>query len=215
MPWRRRLVVVLGLVTVLGIAAACDEPIAEATGLPVNDVGVPWQAQPFRVRDDVLLAAVQGCRKAMANFMPADARMALADTRGSSRVSLIFVTATERFTCMAMAGLDGGFDATSASGGPLGPGENEALGPGQIRPGPLSTEGGVVEVNGQTQAISTIDGQVGAGVASVDILLASGPHVQATTGNGWFAAWWPSGDAVVVVQAFDATGQALGRAGTP
>ncbi|MFG1996329.1 hypothetical protein ACGFJ7_40765 [Actinoplanes sp. NPDC048988] len=34
-------------------------------------------------------------------------------------------------------------------------------------------------------------GQVGSGVTGVDVVLPDGRSVQATVGNGWWAAWWP------------------------
>jgi hypothetical protein len=40
-------------------------------------------------------------------------------------------------------------------------------------------------------AYSLVDGQVDEGVTGVTLVLSDGEHVQATTGNGWFVAWWP------------------------
>jgi hypothetical protein len=67
---------------------------------------------------------------------------------------------------------------------------------------------GAVGGNGNTT--STITGRVGPGVAAVDVVFSSGSRVRATTANGWFVAWWPSGDGHVTVQGLDANGQPLG-----
>jgi hypothetical protein len=40
-------------------------------------------------------------------------------------------------------------------------------------------------------AYSLVDGQVDEGVTGVTLVLSDGEHVHATTGNGWFVAWWP------------------------
>jgi hypothetical protein len=36
-----------------------------------------------------------------------------------------------------------------------------------------------------------VEGQVDAGVTAVTLLRSDGDHVQASTGHGWFVAWWP------------------------
>ncbi len=38
-----------------------------------------------------------------------------------------------------------------------------------------------------------VEGQVDEGVTGVTLVLSDGEHVQTTTGNGWFLAWWPGG----------------------
>ena len=38
---------------------------------------------------------------------------------------------------------------------------------------------------------SIVQGQVDAGVTGVTLVLSDGERVQASTGNGWFVAWWP------------------------
>lgn len=37
-------------------------------------------------------------------------------------------------------------------------------------------------------------GQAGEDVTAVTLVLKDGRHVEATTANGWFAAWWPGGE---------------------
>ena len=38
---------------------------------------------------------------------------------------------------------------------------------------------------------TVVQGQVDAGVTGVSLVLSDGEHVQASTGHGWFVAWWP------------------------
>jgi hypothetical protein len=40
-------------------------------------------------------------------------------------------------------------------------------------------------------AVTLVDGQIDEGVTGVTLALTDGEHVQATTGSGWFVAWWP------------------------
>ena len=44
---------------------------------------------------------------------------------------------------------------------------------------------------GASNAFTFVEGQVDDGVTGVTLVLSDGEHVQATTGNGWFLAWWP------------------------
>jgi len=41
------------------------------------------------------------------------------------------------------------------------------------------------------QKASELEGQAGAGVTAVTIVLDDGSSIQTTVANGWFAAWWP------------------------
>lgn len=63
-----------------------------------------------------------------------------------------------------------------------------------------------------------VEGQVATGVTAVTLLRTDGGHVQASTGNGWFVAWWP-GDlnttSAEVTTAGGTSTQALGTASPP
>ena len=64
-------------------------------------------------------------------------------------------------------------------------------------PTPMTVAADGISVVRQAQALSQgngytfIEGQVGSGVSAVTLNLSDGSTVQATTENGWFAAWWP------------------------
>jgi len=56
------------------------------------------------------------------------------------------------------------------------------------------------------QAFSFADGRTGTGVTGVTLVLDDGTSVQATVGDGWYLAWWPSSHAVTSAQITTATG---------
>lgn len=58
-------------------------------------------------------------------------------------------------------------------------------------------------------------GRIGAPVAKVVVTTADGRSVTASTGNGYFLAWWPSGAAAGTVTAFNARGALLGHVNAP
>jgi hypothetical protein len=55
-------------------------------------------------------------------------------------------------------------------------------------------------------AYTDIVGQVGSTVTGVTLDLQDGSQVQATTTNGWFAAWWPGQQSATTAQALTPTG---------
>jgi hypothetical protein len=59
---------------------------------------------------------------------------------------------------------------------------------------------------------SFASGRVGTGVAVVEIVLGSNRSLQASLNDGWFAAWWPTGDDVKVVRGYDRGGSVIGSA---
>lgn len=64
--------------------------------------------------------------------------------------------------------------------------------------------------NGRREARTLVVGQVGAGVAAVQLFFTTDQTVRATSGGGWFLAWWPSQDMAFRIQELDASGQPLG-----
>ena len=183
----------LALLT-LGIAAACgadgptDAPPAILVPL-IRDAGVPWQPEPIRLPDDQLAAAIRACQ---ANQMlPAGAQVVLVDARGRGRVMVLFTApGPTSGDCVVERDSDT-FHPRSGSamtGDPIG-----VVGPNDVVSNGVGSEGGET-FNGLTApAISSVSGRVGVNVAAVQLVVAGRP-ILATTGNGWFAAWWPSAD---------------------
>jgi hypothetical protein len=141
----------------------------------------------------------------------AGASVVLADVRGANRIDILFVGPGSAWSsCTAVPTTDGQFQFSSG-----GSASNDmlvfaSLLPGEVRLGAYGSEG-AQSADGLTAVTTTsATGRVGAGVAGVDLLLASGLHVQASTANGWFAAWWPTGDRIVRIQAVGENGQPIG-----
>jgi hypothetical protein len=55
-------------------------------------------------------------------------------------------------------------------------------------------------------AYTVVDGQIDEGVTGMTLALSDGEHVQATTGNGWFVAWWPGSVDVTSAEITTASG---------
>jgi hypothetical protein len=55
---------------------------------------------------------------------------------------------------------------------------------------------------------TVVDGQVNAGVTGVALIRSDGKDVRASTGNGWFVAWWPGSAATNSAQITTAAGVA-------
>jgi hypothetical protein len=53
---------------------------------------------------------------------------------------------------------------------------------------------------------SLAEGRTGTGVSGVTLTLDDGTNVQATVGNGWFVAWWPSSHTVKSAELTTASG---------
>jgi hypothetical protein len=64
-------------------------------------------------------------------------------------------------------------------------------------------------------AYGQIDGSEGPGVTGVTLVLSDGTHVQATTANGWFAAWWPGRQTAPEAQLTTSTGEVTQQLLTP
>ena len=185
----------LAVLLVAGLATACgaDAPSDPQPAIPVpplRDASVPWQPAPIRLPDDQLAAAIRACQGNQ--MIPAGGQIVLVDARGRGRAMVLF-TAPGPTSGDCTVELDSnGFHPRSGSamtGDPV-----EVVGPNDVQTNGLGTEGGET-LNGLTApAISSLTGRVGSNVAAVQLIVAGQP-ILATTGNGWFAAWWPSADA--------------------
>jgi hypothetical protein len=52
-------------------------------------------------------------------------------------------------------------------------------------------------------------------VTAVTLVLSDGTHVEATTSNGWFAAWWPGRQSAPEAQLTTPTGEVTQQLLTP
>jgi hypothetical protein len=126
---------------------------------------------------------------------PHTARLILADTRGPFSL-LLFVSARTVTLCIGGPSIPRNASAVPATNQR----QVSSVAASSIT---VATAGAVLVENPRTKATyRVIDGQVGARVKAVTLVLSDGLHVQTTTANGWFAAWWPGtqGVARAIVQ---------------
>lgn len=64
-------------------------------------------------------------------------------------------------------------------------------------------------------AYTVVEGQIEPGVTGVTLNRTSGEAVVASTGDGWFAAWWPGSEGVTSAQIETAAGEATEPLTTP
>jgi hypothetical protein len=206
---RRARVVVTILLALAGAVVGCDDS-ASSSADPVRDVGSPWQAVPFRIPDETLQAAIRSCRPPGGGVIPLASTLVLADVRGGDRIVLLYVgPRVESYTCLAVRLADGTYAMASTAGGdrrsPEGP-----LTPVEIRPEPTETEAAGA-ANGQSATtVSIATGRIGKAIAALDVVLASGVTIRTTAANGWYSAWWPTGDRLVGYQVRSRDGSPLG-----
>jgi hypothetical protein len=65
---------------------------------------------------------------------------------------------------------------------------------------------GVGEADSNGDALTMVDGRIGAGVTGVTIARSDGSSVQATVKNGWYLAWWPGTERAATAQVVSANG---------
>jgi hypothetical protein len=191
----RTLVVTVAAAT----AAGCGGPATEA--VETHSIVDPWQPIPFAVDEAILRSADAACRDLQLRVAAVGEVLqpVVADTRGDSKVLVVYVGGNTEADCLVPIAADG--TADPASGGSSSGNTFEPLPPGAvaITTGTSSSDG------------SSVVGRVGPGVARVEIGTASGRRLQASlTRTGWFAAWWPGEDAHGPVTAFDASGTVTG-----
>lgn len=128
-----------------------------------------WSPTPTRPLTGQLAAAQQDCSSDQGTPV-------LTDTRGPYTAS-IYADATSSHTC-----LQGGALSMASSNG---------------QAAQANVPAGRVQLNGSGmkdssgQALTLVEGRIGAGVTSVTIDRSDGTSVRATVAGGWYLAWWP------------------------
>ena len=128
-----------------------------------------WSATPTPPASGQLASAAQQCSANLGT-------PALTDTRGPYTAS-IYADDTSSHLCLQ----GGSLSIASTSSGPA---------EGDVPAGQIQLFGSGIE-NSSGQALTLVDGRVGAGVTSVTIDRSDGVSVQATVSGGWYLAWWP------------------------
>jgi hypothetical protein len=204
-PANRRLVLVCA-----GAAAATAGVLA----LTLVEPGTPnafagWTAAPTKPGHGQVISATQACSARLrgmrvqpgrktSSLDGAKPRPVLEDTRGPYSVIVytgggmrVFCISGPSFTSIAGAG------ATSQPPPPA----------GMVMPARVSF------TSRDGHAYTLIAGRTGSGVTRVTLDLTDGRSVQATTENGWFAAWWPGAVGIPAAQVATATGTTAQRLG--
>ncbi len=201
---RRRWIPVLPAIGAFGVSATAVAVVVAVTlGSSAAPAFAGWSATPTPPGAGQLAAAQQQCSANLGTPV-------LTDTRGPYTAS-IYADATSSHTCLQ----GGSLSIASASAGP-----NEADVPaGQVQLFGLGME------NSSGQALTLVDGRIGAGVTSVTIHRSDGGSVQTTVSGGWYLAWWPGTAPAItadvtsttgmVEENFPSTPQGLAPAGCP
>ena len=199
-----RLAIVVAAAAVVG--AGCGSETSPVPVVQVGGVLGPWQPRPFALTDRVGAGALAACKES--SMVPAGGELRLVDVRGGARITFIFTAAPNTVaSCDVLASSDGTYSMTGGSG------SSSAQPPAVLAPAELlvvsaSPEGGGT-LNGLTApGRMGVYGRAGSQVAAVEFVVAGQP-IMATTGNGLFAAWWPSDARWTQMTAIGADGQPL------
>jgi hypothetical protein len=196
--WRRGrpLVALLGVTGAVAAAAVAAVLVFSAGSAP-SAAFAGWSADPAPQSSGQVHTAESECQR---NAQLVSRAPSLADVRGP-------------FTLLVYAGDSGGLCITGPS--LLSPTNEPPFAPfgvgGTITTASLSSDVIQPTVTGglttRAAAEFTVDvGRVGVSVTAVTLTLQNGDRVEATTSNGWFAAWWPGGQAAQTASITTASG---------
>ena len=180
-PRRHRvpLLPVIGAGGVAGVAAAV---VAVVTlGSTAAPAFAGWSASPTNPLPGQTAAALSECGSGTPT---------ITDTRGPYTAA-IYAGANSTRTCLQ--GDSVSIDSASSGGTPTVPGD-----------GQIVLNGAGSQANGN--ALTLVDGRVGAGVTAVTVVLSDGSSVHATVSNGWYLAWWPGTSQATHAEITTATG---------
>ena len=205
---RRRPVKWVGVAGATGVAATVSTLVIAGGSAPYAFAG--WSAAPTAPATGQLTAADADCQARLAQAVQAppsnksaDAASLvpeLNDVRGPYTVTVYGDGGQGGALCVSAPGaislrFFGGSDA------PAGPG---AIAVDQV--GFLSRDG---------QAYTLVVGQTGAGVTGVSLALGNGSDVTATSGHGFFVAWWPGTQSITSAAVTTAGGVATQQLDLP
>jgi hypothetical protein len=166
-PRRRPALPALGALGVSATAAVVVAVVTLASDAAPAFAG--WSRTPTPPAAGQLAAAEQACRANLG--IPV-----LTDTRGPYTAS-IYADATSSHLCLQGGSLSIASSNSGASQVGVPAGQVQLTGSGMR--------------NSSGQALTLVDGRIGAGVTSVTIDRSDGSSIQATVAGGWYLAWWP------------------------
>jgi hypothetical protein len=191
-------------IAVGGVTAAAATGAAVwlfALGPQTSTAFAGWTTSPTAAAPGQLSTAESNCEQRVATIPPAPAPVQGAASRGSAaslaQLRPVLTDTRGPFTWVILADNDASSYASCISGPTL-----TAVSAGGSST-PLSASAGQLALSSSSQtrtpdgdSYSFAEGRVGGGVTAATLVLADGTRVQATLQNGWFAAWWPTDQAV-------------------
>jgi hypothetical protein len=189
-PHTRRLrpPVAIGALASTGAAAGVLAVIL-SLGAGASNAFAGWTPKPTLPAPGQINAARAGCEESQSPI--AGLPLALSDTRGPFTFS-IYADSNASATCIE------GPSFTAASG--------------SMSSYPVTVPAGHILMSSSHTtdragaAYSLAEGRTGSDVTGVTLTLDDGTSVQATVGNGWFIAWWPSSHVVKSAELATSTG---------
>jgi hypothetical protein len=143
-----------------------------------------WKAAPTSPSPGRIAQAGQACGQDLGSQV-------LSDSRGPY-VASIYADPTNSDVCLSGNGISMSSNSTSAA-------------PASVPAGQIALASrGMQDSSGN--ALTLVDGRIGAGVTAVTIERSDGSSVQATVANGWYLAWWPGTVAATNAQVTTASG---------
>jgi hypothetical protein len=172
----------------IGALAAAGTAAGVAALVTLGSSAVPafggWQPTPTTPVPGQLAQAAQACGQDLGSAV-------LTDSRGPYTASIYADSST---SAVCLSG-----DGTSMSSSSI----SEA--PAGVSAGHIQFHGGGTR-DSAGNALTLVDGRIGAGVTAVTIERSDGSSVQATVANGWYLAWWPGTEAATNAQVTTASG---------
>lgn len=196
---RSRLLVLGGGTGTLAAGAVVAVLVLTAGGEP-SVAFAGWTGDPTAPAGGQVQAAESSCHRAPS--LPSDlasAAPSLVDTRGPYTM-LVYANSTSSGLCIT--GVNGPNYLPPVSG--ISVTDATAVAPDAIHPG---VDGqGFTRASLPQAAFSWTAGRVGQDVTAVTLVLEDGTSVEATTANGWYAAWWPAGESAQTADITTTTG---------
>jgi hypothetical protein len=188
---RRRGIRKLPAISALGATGTAAAVAAVVTlGSSAAPAFAGWQRTPTIPAPGQLAQAAQACGKDLG-------KPVLTDSRGPYTAS-IYADSTTSDVCLSGDGVSMSSSDTSLA--------------------PVSVARGQIELAGRGMqdsagnALTLVDGRIGAGVTAVTIERSDGSSVQATVAHGWYLAWWPGTVAARNAEVTTASGTSTGVA---
>jgi hypothetical protein len=170
-------------------AAAGTAAVVISLGAGAYNAFAGWSPTPTAPAPGQLAAAQASCEQSQSPI--AGLPLQLSDTRGPFTFS-IYADSTTSATCIK--------------------GPSFTVVSGSMSSNPVSVPAGHILLSSSHaterggDAYSVAEGRTGTGVTGVTLTLGDGSTVQATVGNGWFVAWWPSSQVVTSAQLASSSG---------